>query len=129
MGMFDYLKCSYPLPGNPPAFVNPGHEFQTKDLECSLDHYEITTDGRLLHEQYDTEDQSDPNAEGFMRLAGMMTRVNKRWVELKDFTGGVEFHDGAPGEPEYHWIEYTALFARGKLLELIETDRVPKETA
>jgi len=44
MGLFDTVKCKYPLP-------NPKHqdlEFQTKDLECLLGEYTITADGRLL---------------------------------------------------------------------------------
>src|SRR5262249_43383330 len=44
MGLFDTVTCEYPLP-------DPSHqhsEFQTKDLECLLDHYTITRDGRLV---------------------------------------------------------------------------------
>lgn len=44
MGMFDTIFCEYPLP-------EPGHQalgFQTKDLECLLDNYTITSDGRLI---------------------------------------------------------------------------------
>lgn len=44
MGLFDTIHCEYPLPV-------PQHqelEFQTKDLECLLDEYTITRDGRLL---------------------------------------------------------------------------------
>ena len=46
MGLFDTVKCEYPLP-------DPAHqdlEFQTKDFECLLDHYRITRDGRLVRE-------------------------------------------------------------------------------
>lgn len=44
MGLYDTIKCEYPLP-------DPLHqdlEFQTKDLECFMDHYTITRDGRLI---------------------------------------------------------------------------------
>ena len=44
MGLFDTVKCEYPLP-------NPRHQdlsFQTKDLEIGLDEYTITQDGRLV---------------------------------------------------------------------------------
>jgi hypothetical protein len=35
MGMFDNIRCEYPLPGNPPA--NAAElDFQTKDLESLL---------------------------------------------------------------------------------------------
>lgn len=48
MGMFDSLICEYPLPGMPPSFIKPGHEFQTKSLDCRLDCYTITADGRMV---------------------------------------------------------------------------------
>jgi hypothetical protein len=44
MGLYDTVKCEYPLP-------EPLHqdlEFQTKDLECLMDHYTITRDGGLV---------------------------------------------------------------------------------
>ena len=44
MGLFDTVRCEYPLP-------EPAHqrlEFQTKDLDCLLDEYLITRDGRLV---------------------------------------------------------------------------------
>lgn len=36
MGMFDYIVCEMPLPGTVPAFIEPGHEFQTKDTPEQL---------------------------------------------------------------------------------------------
>lgn len=48
MGMYDEIRCLYPLPNNPPAFVlEAGHTFQTKDLACDLTTYEITADGAI----------------------------------------------------------------------------------
>ncbi len=44
MGMFDTIRCAYPLPD--PA--DQGGEFRTKSLDCLLDEYRITTDGLLL---------------------------------------------------------------------------------
>ena len=43
MGMFDTLRCDYPLPD--PEFQE--RTFHTNDLGCLLDHYRIDTDGRL----------------------------------------------------------------------------------
>ena len=48
MGMFDHVRCSAPLPGTPPAFVHPGHLFQSKSLDCLMGTYEITAEGRLV---------------------------------------------------------------------------------
>lgn len=43
MGMFDYVKCEYPLPDG----WKPSGLFQTKDLECALGTYTITKEGRI----------------------------------------------------------------------------------
>jgi hypothetical protein len=53
MGMFDYVKCHYPLP------VKGAEDliYQTKDTPSQwLDMYEIRADGTLWH-----EDRSDPS--------------------------------------------------------------------
>jgi hypothetical protein len=44
MGLFDTVHCEYPLPD--PRLQHL--EFQTKDLECLLETYTITADGRLV---------------------------------------------------------------------------------
>jgi len=49
MGMFDEIFCEAPLPGP----IKPKTKsFQSKDLECLLDLYTITKDGRLLKDQH-----------------------------------------------------------------------------
>ena len=76
MGMYDYLACKYPLP----HASDNDLEYQTKDTPAQfLDHYEIRADGSLWHMDYGIEDQSDPNAHGFDRIVGTMSRVNTRW--------------------------------------------------
>src|SRR5690348_10030584 len=94
MGMFDEVICEHPLPGTPPDFIEAGHPFQTKDLDCAMDVYQITADGRLMIEAYDIEDQSDPNETGWRRAVGCMTRVNQRWEVVPDFTGTICFYSG-----------------------------------
>ena len=112
MGMFDNLKCKYPLP------VKGANKkiYQTKDTPAQfLDLYEIRKDGTLWHEAYDTEDKSNPEAEGLARIVGMMTRVNQRW-ESVNFTGEICFYDFWEGEKG--WIEFSAYFVNGKLNQL-----------
>lgn len=48
MGMFDEIVCEFKLPEPVPAFIKKDHRFQTKDLDCTLDVYKISEDGRLL---------------------------------------------------------------------------------
>jgi hypothetical protein len=112
MGLFDDLKCLYPLPIEGANDLN----FQTKSLVCYLDNYEIREDGTLWHEDYDTEDRSDPNAEGLRKFWGTITRVNKRWMPVL-MTGEVIFYATAKENPE-EWFEFSAYFVGGKLKEL-----------
>jgi hypothetical protein len=113
MGMFDYLRCEYPLPApNAQAL-----DYQTKDTGAQyMDTYVITAEGRLVHEKYDVEDRSDPKAEGLDALLGSMTRVNKRNSEPLDFTGEISFYTGGDyNEPTRWWIEFSAYFINGLL--------------
>jgi hypothetical protein len=127
MGMFDSIRCKYPLPVEG---ANALH-FQTKDTdEQALDEFEIREDGTLWREDYDIEDRSDPTAEGLLAMCGMMTRVNKRWVPCT-FTGEICFYtfwdekvinddDKTPG-----WIEFSAYFVGGKLNQVHVTQNRP----
>lgn len=45
MGMFDTIICKHPLPDAGPP--DGDGLFQTKDLACHLNIYEITAEGRL----------------------------------------------------------------------------------
>lgn len=129
MGMFDDIRCKYPLP-------LPGANdlaYQTKDTEHQyLDQYEIREDGTLWHEDYDTEDHSDrakwkathPGEEPPKELSdalsafcGCMTRVNKRWEKVM-FTGEIGFYTTL-GEDHSGWIEWSADFIDGELKSIV----------
>ena len=112
MGMFDHIHCRVPLPEGYTQYQD--RAFQTKDLDCVLDQCEIREDG-LWREDYDIEDRSDPNAVGIKRIFGCMTRVNKRWVRVPDYTGTIRFYDGL-GEMSSGWIEFEAHIGLGHLL-------------
>ncbi len=43
MSLYDTIQCDYPLPD--PEFQH--EHFQTRDINCTLSHYLITTEGRL----------------------------------------------------------------------------------
>jgi hypothetical protein len=122
MGMFDELRCKYPLP------VPGANEllFQTKDTpEQYMDLYEIREDGSLWHEVYDIEDRSDPNAEGLMALAGCMTRVNKQW-EPCDMTGEIRFYTYTDEKDmRGSWVEFSAYMIGGKTNALVQISPEP----
>lgn len=107
MGMFDYLRCEYPLPAPDAQHL----EFQTKDTDSQfLDEYAIRADGTLWVQEYDTEDRSDPKAKGLMKLIGCATRVNKRWVHVPDVTGEICFGNGE--------VCFSAYFRKGALQQI-----------
>jgi hypothetical protein len=61
MGMFDTIRCYFPLPGAPEEIQNSS--FQTKSMENLLDNYTITYEGRLIHhsvEWYSVEEKDRP---------------------------------------------------------------------
>ena len=95
MGMFDDLRCHYPLPV-------PGanaRDYQTKDTPCQyLNKYEITAEGVLRHKEWDAE-------EG----------LGDKWIGHPDFVGEVRFYDYEDGGG---WIEFSAYFVNGVLKEL-----------
>ena len=106
MGMFDEIV----IEGGFHPDVSAGSRWQTKSLDCGMDTYKIDTDGQLWREEYDTEDRSDPNAEGLMRLAGICTRLtssppsrkgipkNRRLTPL--LVLGVDASPGRCGRPD-----------------------------
>lgn len=106
MGMFDHVRCKYPLP-DPEA---QGLDFQTKStLAPYLDNYEITTDGRLLHEAYDSRWEDDSSAP----LSGCLHRENLRW-EPVEFRGQLEIHTSHDGR----WYSYLIWFKAGRVADL-----------
>jgi hypothetical protein len=100
MGMFDEIRCHFPLPD--PRDQDRG--FQTKDLNRALDLYRITADGNL---EIKTWDLDGPN--GFTSY----------W-ESVDITGEVQFHDLDDEAPagESGWLCYTAQFEHGKVTRI-----------
>lgn len=104
MGMFDYVRCQYPLPVEGANAL----DYQSKDTPAQLlETYEIRGDGRLWH---------------YPRPV------------LCDLTGEIRFcsrlkvPDGKKGIDGF--IEFVAYFEKGKviLLNLIENDRPVIET-
>src|ERR1035437_10220912 len=110
MGMFDDVKCLYPLPDGAPI-----DGYQTKDTDAQyLEKYVIAEDGRLLHSVVHYEDRSDKTAPpgSFRGVAGIMTPVHDRWEEIP-FHGALNFGHYAV-DTKVSW-DFTALYDRGKL--------------
>lgn len=104
MGMFDYLRCGYPLPR--PEFSE--RNFQTKDFQewPNLDQLRIDKDGRLLQRRCSWDNNED-----------------RIWPEIQtDFTGTLAFYDferyGNINKEDLGWVEFLAEFDSGKLTDL-----------
>ena len=117
MGMFDYVKCDYPLPvseefselSSPPNW--PEIEFQTKSLFNSLEVYTIEEDGQIYKEEVERDFVS--NEKGVLTLDETVKGIIK-----VEYTGEIDFyHLHAEGDYDY-WIEFRALVWKGELKEL-----------
>jgi hypothetical protein len=109
MGLFDTVYCEYPLP-------NPAHQaldFQTKNLDCGMETYTITQDGRLVRRarrgvrgpDRDIEWPLHGDIRIYTSLRNEDSPENRTWVEyVVRFTHGrVEWirpHEEVPASPE-----------------------------
>jgi len=111
MGMFDYIKCEYPLP----AYSELQDEtFQTKDtFEQYMAQYVITKDGYLMQEI--TEPKKETLESGteatIHRPTGKRKRIN--------FHGDLFFYPGLSVEGRY---EFRARFTHGVLDTIVVVD-------
>ena len=97
MGLYDTLECDYPLPDARYQDL----EFQTKDLDCFLQSYTITRDGRLLK-----------HARG--RLLGDSDRITlESDVELP--VHGVMLIYAADPDTDHGLVEYRVRFTHGRV--------------
>ena len=108
MGLFDYIKCEYPLP------IGQEREYQTKDTYAQhMERYTITVDGRLIHhsvrhEGVPLKDRPYPNAKigSFQSICGIMRSVPTGDVEIPHH-GDIYFYD--------HDLEWQARFTNGRI--------------
>lgn len=70
MGLFDELRCAFPLPD---ADISADEVFQTKDLESAMEDFTITAEGHLLHSIVEYVPTGETRASGLPR----MERVDK----------------------------------------------------
>ena len=117
MGMFDYIKCKYPLPISGLNDIN----FQTKSLDNCLEQYEIREDGTLWREICRYEDHSDKSLQTLKRFAGACTRIHEGW-ELHTDACTICFYESVNNI----WVEFKAQFVDGKLHKIEEITQKQK---
>ena len=102
MGMFDYIKCEYPLPDGGPQ----DGEFQTKDTDAMyLECYRITKEGRLIHETVryeivEPEEREYPDPNDLRHFIGMMRSIPCGDKDT-NFHGDLRYYTDIDGE----WLE------------------------
>lgn len=95
MGMFDEVRCEYPLPD---AELQD-ERFQTKSFYGLLENYTITKDGRLIHD-------------------------SSHWGKVAiPYTGDFRFYTarGSHQDNTFEWFEYRAQFKDGQLQSISRT--------
>jgi hypothetical protein len=121
MGMFDSIRCDYPLP-LPLEVVDKlpdiyEEEFQTKDFENFLDYYILTEGGELLFhkKKYEWRDDDSSFLKGYMEVV-------EEEIVPHPFHGLVEFYccktiysDESKLSGYYVSIDYIAKFDNGRL--------------
>jgi hypothetical protein len=124
MGMFDDLKCEYPLPD--PEVQDKW--FQTKDFNCHMDKYTITKEGRLIWHQTRYEDVPEeerpnygkPAWDGFLgKFQGSIRAVPVADIDMQ-YHGVVNFYtsSGDYKKQDFVWYEYEAIFTHGQVEEI-----------
>ena len=99
MGLFDTIRCDFPLPD--PRLQDV--EFQTKSLECAMLRYTITADGRLLRHPGGGLFDEPPRSPTL-----------EKDVELP-IHGDIDMHEAWSPAPVKEWVEYTVRFTHGRV--------------
>lgn len=132
MGMFDTIKCEYKLPV--PANLDwidfnliQDKEFQTKDMDCVLNEYTITQDGRLMLKKAEYKWVDDDNS----FLKGYLDEVSSV-LEDTNFHGQLNFYCFEYIEKDNKelsiCIDYLAKFTDGKLVNISVLDSGIQDT-
>lgn len=113
MGMFDYLRCEYPLPDEKFQHWN----FQTKSTPSQfMDNYLITQDGRLVRTSTTvamTEEEMDA-AQMEAEAAGHSIYPLMKMEAIEEevpYHGDIFFYGYEPPV----WVEFQARFTNGRL--------------
>lgn len=111
MGLFDEVRCKYPLL----APKVQSELFQSKDTPSQyLDLYEIREDGTLWHDAYDLRIEDDDSSPMGIR----MHRDNPRWKQVL-YEGELEIHHCVGTAPDGTWYSFRFWFRNGIVKDMI----------
>lgn len=124
MGMFDEVKFEYPFPDAELQSVF----FQTKDLDCCMDLYIITKEGRLIfrkYEQFTVPEDDRPFCKGkkpedrtdLDKFMGCLGKRNPKDID-QNFHGVLSII-GRTGKHKFK--SYLVKFTDGKLISITKS--------
>ena len=124
MGLFDSIKCKYPLPRpqDPMELVNINFndlDYQTKDLDETMSEFELREDGTIWKEEHKYKFiAGDPNGKSFSDKMGHMESEGSWWTQV--FPDVIIFYDSIIRDEfvNDYWIEYKAFFSKGVLTSI-----------
>lgn len=99
MGMYDNLRCDFPLPNEEAQH----QRFQTKDFRCDLEQLVITSAGRLV------------------RVLSRMPDEKETSEDL-NYDGDVFFYTYLDDDTAKPWYEYEATFKNGQVQTIRRVD-------
>lgn len=119
MGMFDEIKCEYPLLDKEVQF----EMFQTKNFNNVMDHYTITEKGRLIWHKtrYELVPEEERRYYGtpeweedtIYQSLGSIRSIPVADIDVQHH-GVIRFYTSKGGE----WFEYEAKFTDGQVVEI-----------
>jgi len=103
--MFDYVTCELPMPDGRQVVKD---SFQTKSLWCSMDHFTITAQGRLIYHRCRYEPAADREIKpGMIVLQHKPVAIEDTDI---DYHGDLEIHGSAPDDD---CVRYAVRFTHG----------------
>jgi hypothetical protein len=127
MGMFDELTCEHPLPDENVDKEVQEALFQTKSLDCTMDRYTITKDGRLiLHKvRYESVPEEERPYYGtpewedspLAKMIGFLKPIPLGDVAIP-YHGYLRFYTYVGKHLDDELFEYLAKFTNGRLEEI-----------
>ena len=120
MGMFDYIRCDYPLPSDPP--VDATINFQTKDFDCLMQQYVITADGKLQN----ITDPDQPLYDSLDEDLSTFSETIEIYTNFFNDSATTEIYT-ANGEDVYY-LQYEIAFLNGSVVAIEEIEN-RKETS
>tara|TARA_R100000742_G_C4270312_1_gene88981 strand:- start:627 stop:1226 length:600 start_codon:yes stop_codon:yes gene_type:complete len=93
-------------------------EFQTSDLNGSMDTWSVSTAGELFYHEVEQNITKDDDSE-----RGFVVEESQTGIKKVEDTKSVHFYRVFEGEEQDYWVSFDALFHKGKLL-LVELNDV-----